>query len=465
MTEKRIGRQSPTTSFILPYQKTHGADAVGIYELSGRRALEWQQALIYDIMAVDSEGKWLHSKFGYSVPRRNGKGEVIIIRELYGLAIGEHILHTAHRTTTEHSAWERICSILNYIGIEYYSIKAKGQERIELKNGGRIDFRTRTAKGGLGEGFDLLIIDEAQEYQDDQESALKYVVTDSKNPQTLMCGTPPTAVSSGTVFMKLRRSILSGEAVNAGWAEWSVENESDPHDRDLWYECNPSLGQTLQERNVADESGGDPIDFNIQRLGLWIKYNQKSVISRQEWEELQLTAMPKLKGKLSAGLKFNKDGETVSLAIAARTAENGLFVECVDNRYVRDGTGWILAFIRSCGQNLNKIVIDGANGQSVLQEEMKAAKIRNYVFPSVNEFIAANAAFEQNLYKKRLCHMEQPSLTQVVSNCEKRAIGSHGGFGYSAIRAGADISLMDSVILAAWAVDEFRERAKQQINY
>ena len=32
MTDKRIGRQSPTTSFILPYQKTHGADAVGIYE-------------------------------------------------------------------------------------------------------------------------------------------------------------------------------------------------------------------------------------------------------------------------------------------------------------------------------------------------------------------------------------------------------------------------------------------------
>ncbi len=108
MTEKRIGRQSPSTSVTLPYQKTHGADAVGIYELSGRRALEWQQALIYDIMAVDDEGKWLHSKFGYSVPRRNGKGEEIIIRELYGLVTGEHILHTAHRTTTEHSAWERI---------------------------------------------------------------------------------------------------------------------------------------------------------------------------------------------------------------------------------------------------------------------------------------------------------------------------------------------------------------------
>lgn len=72
------------------------------------------------------------------------------------------------------------------------SYRAFGKEHIELENGGKVEFRTRTSKGGLGEGFDLLVIDEAQEYQDDQESALKYVVTDNKNPQTVFCGTPPT---------------------------------------------------------------------------------------------------------------------------------------------------------------------------------------------------------------------------------------------------------------------------------
>ena len=43
-----------------------------------------------------------------------------------------------------------------------------------------INFRTRSSKGGLGEGYDLLVIDEAQEYTTDQETALKYIVTDSK---------------------------------------------------------------------------------------------------------------------------------------------------------------------------------------------------------------------------------------------------------------------------------------------
>ena len=250
---------------------------------------------------------WVHTKFGYSVPRRNGKNEIVAIREMYGLKNGEKILHTAHRTTTTHSAWERLLGLLEKAGMEVVSsYRAFGKEHIEVKDGGKIEFRTRTSKGGLGEGFDLLIIDEAQEYQDDQESALKYVVTDSRNPQTIFCGTPPTPVSSGTVFTKFRKATLEGDTVNAGWAEWSVNEQSDPRDRELWYETNPSLGTVLTERAVTDEIGSDPVDFNIQRLGLWIRYNQKSAIRKVEWNELKADTMPELTGEIFAGVKYGR---------------------------------------------------------------------------------------------------------------------------------------------------------------
>ncbi|HAG12384.1 MAG TPA: terminase, partial [Ruminococcus sp.] len=91
------------------------------------------------------------------------------------------------------------------------------------------------------------IIDEAQEYTSDQESALKYVVTDSQNPQTLMCGTPPTAVSSGDVFLRFRKSVLTAGRENSFWAEWSVPELTDAHDPENWYETNPSLGTILTE--------------------------------------------------------------------------------------------------------------------------------------------------------------------------------------------------------------------------
>lgn len=71
-----------------------------------------------------------------------------------------------------------------------------------------MEFRTRTSSGGLGEGYDVLIIDEAQEYTEAQETSLKYIVSDSESPQTIMLGTPPTAVSAGTVLQNIGRQYL-----------------------------------------------------------------------------------------------------------------------------------------------------------------------------------------------------------------------------------------------------------------
>ena len=101
----RLGRQTPTQALVLPYDETKGGEAVELYEQGGRTAMDWQKVLLYDMMAVDVDGLWVHSKFGLSVPRRNGKSEIDKMRELWGLFHGEHILHTAHRTTTKHSAW------------------------------------------------------------------------------------------------------------------------------------------------------------------------------------------------------------------------------------------------------------------------------------------------------------------------------------------------------------------------
>jgi hypothetical protein len=41
----RIGRQTPTESFVLPYKKTDGKEAIEIYEKSGREAMNWKKLL------------------------------------------------------------------------------------------------------------------------------------------------------------------------------------------------------------------------------------------------------------------------------------------------------------------------------------------------------------------------------------------------------------------------------------
>ena len=459
----RKGSQEPTTIVVLPYEESLGSEAIELYEKTGREAQDWQKDMINHIMARNDEGLWVHTRYGYSIPRRNGKNEVVSMREMWGLDKGEHIAHTAHRTKTSHAAWERLIMLLDKAGIKYDSIRAEGRETITVPStGGRCEFRTRSSKGGLGEGFDLLVIDEAQEYTDDQESALKYVVSDSTNPQTIFCGTPPTPISSGTVFTKYRRDTLEGKKQNAGWASWEVEKEEDPKDRDKWYLTNPSLGTILTERAIADEIGDDVIDFNIQRLGLWIKYNQKSAITKAEWTALQVEKLPKCIGKLSVGIKYGHDGTNVAMSIAVKTEEGKTFVETIDCRNRREGNAWIIAFLDRA--NIGTVVIDGQSGQQRLADVLQGYKPKP-VLPTVKEIINANNIFEQFLTSGDLCHLGQPSLVQSISNCEKRAIGSNGGFGYRSLNENIEVALMESVILANWGLLEMKPQKVQRIRY
>lgn len=463
----RIGEQTPTKSLILPYDESLGDEAIELYEKSGREAFDWQRFIVDAILAKNNEGLWTHMNFGYSIPRQNGKNEIVAIVERYGLKEGLRILHTAHRTTTSAAAFNRLLAILEESGLEegedFHKIKATGRESIELIGGGRVDFRTRTSTGGLGESFDLLVIDEAQEYTDDQRSALMYTIAASPNPQTILTGTPPTPISSGTVFTRLRDNALQGSTEDTGWAEWSVDKQSDPRDKDLWYQANPSLGLRVSERNIHAEVGNDDIDFNIQRLGLWIQYNQKSAISENEWKELHVNKLPKLKGKLSVGIKYGYDGTNVAVSVAVKTEDDKIFVESIDCQSLRSGNGWIIHFLRNA--DVQQVVIDGANGQNILAEAMKQAGLKAPVLPTVKEIILANAMFEQALFQQTIQHKSQPSLFQVVTNCDKRNIGTSGGFGYRSQIEENDIALMESMILAHWACAEAKPPKKQKIRY
>src|SRR5690606_19596341 len=173
-------------------------------------------------------------------------------------------------------------------------------------------------------------------------------------------------ISSGTVFTKYRENALYGSLEDSGWAEWSVDKESDPRNKDLWYQANPSLGLRVSERNIQSEVGNDDLDFNIQRLGLWIQYNQKSDISEKEWRELHVDEIPKSKGKLFVGIKDGYDRTDVAMSIAVRTEGGERFVEVIACQAIRKGNDWILYFLRNA--DIHTVLVDGGNGQKILED-------------------------------------------------------------------------------------------------
>lgn len=479
----RADNQNPsfTNVTLTKSTKSLGSKAVKLYASTAQDLMTWQQRQIRAIMSTNKNGEWKYSKYCIALSRRNGKGEVLAARELYGLIyLNEKICHTAHRTTTSHDAFNRLFALLKKAGYQehskkkknmpersFYASKQYGLEHIEISGGGIIDFRTRTNNGGLGEGFDLLVIDEAQEYTSKQESALQYTVSASSNPQTILVGTPPTVTSEGDVFPRMRQKVLDGKSYDTGWAEWSTPEmvEGDAlNDPVLWKKYNPSYGKIIKERNIRNELTGDDLDFNIQRLGFWCTFNQKSEISEADWNALRLTEFPKLKDKRYIGIKYGKDGANVSMSIAAKTQDGKIFVESIDCVSVRAGNGWIFEYLYN--PKIEKVVIDGAQGQQLLADQMKEHGIKKEpIMPKVAEIISANAMFEQALYQQSIVHMGQESLKNVVTNCGKRLIGSQGGFGYKSLIDSQDISLMDSMILAHWICSTTKEKTKQTISY
>lgn len=481
MAEEKLGSQFPTQSIVLPFKASKGTQAVEAYEESGRRAQDWQKLLIEEIMSVDENGLWIHSKFGYEVPRQNGKGEVLAMRELRGLLDGERICHTAHKTSTSHSAFVRLMSILTDAGYHEVLRRKKGQkmsdksfkatkqyglEQIFMSDGGYIAFRTRTESGGIGESFDLLIIDEAQEYTQTQQGALMYTIAASPNPQTIFCGTPPTVQSKGDVFVSLRDRVLSGNSRDTGWAEWSIyKTPKDIMNPDLWYETNPSLGTILRERTIRNEDVSNNLDFIIQRLGYWHRYELKSEITEKDWTHLCVSSPQNLKGKIAVGIKFGADGKNVAMSIAVRTTDEKIFVETIDCVRQSEGFAWIVNWIKEC-KAIGLVAVDGKGKADLFVELLnrECPKVKT-VIPTYGEMIIACSGFRQSIDTETIIHCDQPSVTQAVANCEKRLIGNNGGFGFRSLKEEIEVAIVESIAIAQWACSQIKERKRQRIGY
>ena len=89
---------------------------------------------------------------------------------------------------------------------------------------------------------------------------------------------------------------------------------------------------------------------------------------------------------------------------------------------------WIISFLKTA--DIEKVVIDGSGSQQILSDEIKDYGIKlKPILPKVADVVVANNMFEQAVTSsKTICHNNQPSLEQIVTNCKRRAIGTKWRF-------------------------------------
>lgn len=460
---RRYGNQKPRIDIYNNGDIWLAEKTIELLDYYGIKLLPWQKAELYRWLALDDEGKWANPDCGLSVPRQNGKTELLIARIICGMVfLGEALIYTAQSVNTVDEIKRRVMRFfydadqeIREMLTDEFDNEPRSLDYIELRNHGRCVFRTRTRTNGLGASNDVLLNDEAQEYTDAQQEALLPTLAAGKtqNRQTIAVGTPPTAGSAGTVWTRTRKSVLDGKSVNYCWQEWSVETITDPSDVDAWYEANPSLGYFLMVTAVRTESTTMATDsFNKMRLGWYAGLENQRAISDDQWNPLVTKKVPLPDNpSLVYAVKFAPDRSSVSLAVGVNMPDGRVHVEIIERRQMNAGIGWITAWLMERWRKCNKIIIDGAAGTQLLVEELVRSdkKITKRILtPNVREAGAAYAGFYQAVEQQTLTHYNQPALNVSIKTVKRRDIGRDGMFGYATMNP--DIQ-SDPTEAAAWA--------------
>ena len=99
-----MGSQEPSERIAPKYKTSDGMDAARIMKIGGIILDPWQCDILSDWMGIDAAGRWAAPSAGGSVPRQNGKTQLVQGRSISGMVLyNETVIYTAHlqKTSTE----------------------------------------------------------------------------------------------------------------------------------------------------------------------------------------------------------------------------------------------------------------------------------------------------------------------------------------------------------------------------
>lgn len=250
-----IGRQVPRLEVVPDGDATIADKAVEFCRAVGMTLYPWQEHFLRDMLLTGEDGTWASREVVSSVPRQNGKGEILVARELVGIYLldEQRIMHSAHFLDTAIDAGERLFDLISMnpdlmgwwadqFSGEPKLIKSNGKDAIHFPNGAKIYFRTRTKKTGRGLSFDLVVFDECFDLPNEVYAAMDNTTKARPNAQKIFISSPVNRYehSHGVVFSAKRWAAMD-DAPGVMLKEWSPEEGADPFSREAWEQANPSL--------------------------------------------------------------------------------------------------------------------------------------------------------------------------------------------------------------------------------
>lgn len=460
----------------------------------------WQETVLRAAMGERPDGTWAAKRVGLSVPRQNGKSQLMVARALAGALLfnEKKIVISAHQADTAREAFSKLLEMLD--GNEWLQARldprygrggvmnAINREAVKFKNGALIQFKARTLAGGRGFSSDCLLLDEAQRLGRAAWASINSTMSARANPQVWLLGTPPTPEDDGDVFASVRASAIEGVSSTSAWLEWGLDSEhpayvaarsaliSSPRawsaevEEACWW-ANPAWNTRINREVVMGEfETYTPEQFALDRLGMWADELRASrLITAEEWTATEVQGVPD-QGVRSFGVAFNVDGSRMCLAGALKHA-GGVHVEVIDAHTgeVEAGIGPLAEWLSKRWRTVTQIAISGQAGAAALEQALFDRGVPRRIVHVMNgaEVFAANGMFYDGIRDQTISHpvgAESDHLNRSVAVCDKKLRSKvTGAWGWVPTTEDGDETPLEAVGFAAWAVRTAKVRTGKAV--
>ena len=432
-----LGDQRPRVSSVPPAVSSTGAEAIELAESAGVHLYPWQQFALDAMLGERADGNWSSYEVGFMVARQNGKGEVLLARELAGLFLLEErfLLHSAHLFPTSKEAFLRIKAVIE--GAPHLASRVQqfyqsnAETAVVLKNGARLRFMARTNQSGRGFSAQTLLMDEAQEMSEQARAALMFTTSAQPNPQLIYTGTVPTSETANSeVWTSLRDRGRAGNDPQLAWLEWSAgEDDVDPDDRTGWCMGNPSLGYRITMEQIARERLSTPAQtFLEERLSYW----PASDASKLAWKVVPQDTYRAcsseqrggwLVGPVSLAVEMADDRSMVTIVAAGATEDGRTGVQIV----ARDANGpWVAPLLAdrwaNKGRPVSAVVVDPRSQAGSLVPALTDAGVP-VVECSTADLVKATGTLLDAIHEGTVAFRTAEAMTNAVGGARLRKYG------------------------------------------
>jgi len=471
----------PRVHWVPTPQRTLGDEAVAFARRCGMTLDPEQELVLAGALGLRDDDRWQTREVGVNMPRQNGKGEILIARELFGIfCLGERlVIHTAHEFKTSAEHFQRLESVIRDCDDLHAQVKragsgritgyrySHGEESITLQNGARIEFKTRTKSGMRGfAGVDLLVLDEAMIISEAQHSAAMPIIRASKaqrGPQLWYSGSAVDQETHehGVVWTRVRERGIAADDPALAYFEWSIDadhpddvSDETALDQDVWRSVNFAIdrGRVSLEHMEWERRAMSFRGFVVELLGAGdypaTDASHDVLLDLEAWTALEDPDSVVI-DPVCLAFDVSPDRHTAIVA-CGRNDRGQLHVELI---HANHGTGWVTQRLQDLYQrhDVVEIVCDGYGPSAAIARKADEAgiKVRRM---DAGEYGQACGVFVDAVGEQTLRHIGQEELATAIRGAKARPLVDR--WAWSRTKSTVNISPLVAATLALWSAVE-----------